>query len=112
VDRRQFDREPTNIQLYARVGAGRSRRLRARDISTEGIFVEGWTPAPHQGAEVSLTFLIGEGPVVKLLSRSARVARVTDQGVGLVHGRHAGGTARRYRARPSPWSSLSWPEVD
>ncbi len=112
MDRRQFDREPTNLQLYAQANARRTVRMRARDISSEGIFVEGWASPPRQGAQVSLTFLIGDGPIVRLLARHARVARVTDEGVGLVHGARAERGDGGRRAGPSPWRSLSWPEVD
>lgn len=112
MDRRQFDREPTNLEVYAQAQEQRPLRLRARDISTQGIFVEGWTPAPRHGTEVTLTFLIGGGSVTRLLRRVARVTRVTEGGVGLVHGSGAvPGTQSRPPAH-SPWSSLRWPEVD
>jgi len=112
MDRRQFDREPTNLELYAQIGEQERRRLRARDISSDGVFVQGWETPPAPGARVNLTFLIGAGPVVKLLRRVAMVARVTSDGVGLVHGTRALLAGICAGARPSPWSSLQWPEVD
>ena len=112
MDRRRFDREPTNLELYAHVGPQGHQRLRARDISTEGVFVEGWSAPPAQGALVNLTFVVNGGRMVKLLRREAVVSRVTENGVGLVHGGRAGAPVRARTARPSPWSSLRWPEVD
>ena len=113
MDRRRFAREPTNLEVYARAAQHGAQRLRVRDISSNGVFLRGWpTPAPRPGTEVSLTFLIGGGSIVKLFRRAARVARVTDEGVALVHGAKAlTCEAARPRAR-SPWSSLRWPEVD
>lgn len=111
MDRRQFDREPSNLELYAQVGQQVHRRLRARDISSDGVFVQGWQRPPQHGTQVNLTFLIRGGPVVKLLRRAATVARVTDEGVGLVHGSLAAAGAGA-SCRPSPWSSLRWPDVD
>jgi len=111
MDRRQFDREPTNLELYAQSGA-QHRRLKATNISTQGIFVEDWSPPPRNGTEVNLVFLIGGGAVVRLLRRAARVARVVDGGVGLIHGTAAVGCDVVRRPRCSPWSSLRWPDVD
>jgi hypothetical protein len=115
MDRRQFDREPTNLELYAQIGEQNARRLKASNISTQGVFVEGWSSPPVTGTEVNLVFLIGGGAVVKLLRR---VARVVDEGVGLVHGAGAlvGGSPESTSAvqprRRSPWTLLDWPEVD
>ena len=112
MDRRQFDREPTNLEVYAQAQEQPPLRLRARDISTQGIFVEGWTSPPRHGTEVSLTFLIGSGSVTRLLRRVARVTRVTDAGVGLMHGSGALPDGPGRRSPHSPWSSLRWPDVD
>ena len=112
MDRRRFDREPTNLELYAHVGPQGHQRLRARDISTEGVFVEGWSAPPAQGALVNLTFVVNGGRMVKLLRREAVVSRVTENGVGLVHGTRATAPSRTRAAGLSPWSSLRWPEVD
>ena len=112
MDRRQFDREPTNLELYAQLGEQARRRLRARDISSEGVFVQGWETPPPPGARVDLTFLIGAGRVVKLLHRGAMVTRVTKDGVGLIHGTRGVLAGISADPRPSPWSSLEWPEVD
>ena len=112
MDRRKFDREPTNLELYAQSGEQRPRRLKATNISSRGVFVEDWSPPPQDGARVNLVFLIGAGAVVRLLRRSARVARVVDGGVGLVHGAEA---EYRTEVRPSPcspWTSLRWPDFD
>jgi len=112
MDRRRFDREPTNLDLYAHTGPDGHQRLRARDISSEGVFVEGWSTPPAQGALVSLTFVVNGGRMVKLLRREAVVSRVTEDGVGLVHGARVAAPARARGSRPSPWSTLRWPEVD
>ena len=119
MDRRHFDREPTNLELYAQIGEQHPRRLKASNISTQGVFVEGWSSPPGAGTEVNLVFLIGGGAVVKLMRRVARVARVVDGGVGLVHGAGAlvcgapeSATAVQQPRRYSPWSLLEWPEVD
>ena len=111
MNRRQFDREPTNLELYAQSGEQRPRRLKATNISSRGVFVENWSPPPQDGARVDLVFLIGAGAVVRLLRRSARVARVVDGGVGLIHGAEAECSAVAPPS-PSPWSSLRWPDFD
>ena len=112
MDRRQFDREPTNLELYAQTGKQHPRRLKATNISSQGVFVEGWSPPPADGTPVNLVFLIGGGAVVRLLRREARVARVVEGGVGLVHGAGAEKRASVHPIRPSPWTSLQWPDVD
>ena len=113
MDRRRFDREPTNLELYAEARKHRRQRLRVQDISTNGVFVEGWAQPPAQGTPVSLTFIVGPwGRVVKLLRREATVARVTEDGVGLVHGSPAQDASTAHAQRNSPWSSLRWPQLD
>jgi hypothetical protein len=117
MNRREFDREPTNLELYAQVGGHPPQRLKASNISTQGIFVEDWSSPPRSGSEVDLVFLIGGGAVVRLLRRVARVARVVDGGVGLVHGTEAVAgedlqCAVARQPRYSPWSLLQWPDVE
>ena len=109
VDRRSYERERTNLRVYARAPAERACALRAVDISSDGVFLDGWQDPPAPGTELSITFVVDSGSTLKLIHRRARVARVTSAGTGLVHAARSPGSRRRPL---SPWSSLRWPDVE
>ena len=111
MDRRHFDREPTNLHVYARAPRHEARRLRARDISSDGVFLEGRVPSLPRGAELSIIFVIESGSTTRLLHRRARVARVTEDGMGLMHTAPASGGARP-RGPCAPWPPSRWPGLD
>lgn len=107
MDRRQCAREPTNLKVY--LGDPRyAKMLQARDISANGVFLEGWAEKPKKGDEFELAFVIDDARPT-YLRRRATVARVTDSGVGLTHMDAPRTPLPRTR---DAWSSLSWPIVE
>ncbi len=107
MERRLCDREPTNVKVY--VGdPPYAKMLQARDISPNGVFLEGWVDPPACGAELTLAFVIDNNkPLV--MRRRAKVARITNSGVGLTHDMEPYTPPPRTR---DTWSALSWPIVE
>ena len=110
MDRRHYDRELTNLKVYAREDTKPARALQARDISSDGLYLDGWPDAPPAGTRLDLTIVIEAGSSVRLLHRNARVERKTESGVGLTH--FGQGLSAPPRTPASPWSELNWPQVD
>ncbi len=85
LERRVYARQGIDLKVYVSPEGHPAERYKATNISSRGLFLEGWSPALPRGAVTLLVFALElGGNLVKLRRRWAMVAHVTQSGSGLL----------------------------
>ena len=84
MDRRFRPRVTVAVRVYV-FGPGRQRHAcTARDLSSQGAFLEIRGRRYTRGTALKLTFVVNRGQVSRIFSRKAVVIRSSEDGVGVL----------------------------
>jgi hypothetical protein len=84
MERRLNTRHRARTSVYIFLPGQRAKLCRARNLSSNGVFIETRNLGLRKGASVQLAFAINLGTVTKLHRRTAVVAHVSRGGTGLM----------------------------
>lgn len=96
MERRLHTRHHARTRVYLSAPGHRHWRCEAKNVSSNGVFLENGPIDLPRGTDVELIFAVELGPVTRIHRRTAVVAHVSANGTGL---QMKGYTNRRARNR-------------
>jgi PilZ domain len=84
MERRLNTRHRARTSVYIFLPGQRGKLCRARNLSSNGVFIETRSLGLRKGATVQLAFAINLGAITKIHRRTAVVAHVSRGGTGLM----------------------------
>ncbi len=84
MERRLRPRKRVSINVYLSRPGRRVRRCKASNLSASGVFVDMESLVVRKGTVVELVFTITRGSIIKIHRLPAIVARVSEEGAGMM----------------------------